>query len=680
MLKIKNLLRQTATGMLVSLLVVFYPLGAYAQTTDPAVEDSAASSQQASESTTAQPSDSTTASSSSSAAPDEYVYNSETGKWENDNYTWDPATGQTAPKNQQDYSYNPSTGQWDTTEYYYDPATGRYEPNNVSAAQATNDTQAASADEAGYSGEIANTGPDSTNTIDNNSTNNGIFDLFYNTNISNNINSTATSGNASILHNTAGGSALSGNADAMANILNLLHSSWDPNIAQFNASIVGDIYGDLFFDPTQLVSGTGPNSSNTINNSATNNLDVNLIADTTINNNVNLTALSGDSTVADNTSAGDATTGSANAVANVINMINSLITAGDSFYGTVNIYGDLDGDILLPPNLLELLIADTGPDSSNLITNDTTTNLNLSLTTNNAINNNIDLNATTGSAEVSGNTIGGNATTGEATTNLNIFNLTGSNVVGKNAMLVFVNVLGDWVGLIMNAPTGSSSALLTGPGSTNTINNSTDTNLDFDATFNNTINNNINVNSGSGDALVSGNTSAGNATSGDATASANIFNLVDSQMEFDDWFGVLFINIFGNWNGSFGVNTAAGNKTNPTTTSGGSGGAGSPSQNNTAAASPRGFMGFVPRVFGATGYDNSDSSAATVTSQTATNTFPTPPSDALSTASQETIPEVVTNSAKAAAGRNWLPPLIAIMLGVALLGGERLLALFRGRP
>src|SRR5690606_32678556 len=66
------------------------------------------------------------------------------------------------------------------------------------------------------------------------------------------------------------------------------------------------------------------------------------------------------------------------------------------------------------------------------------------------------------------------------------------------------------------------------------------------------------VNAQSGDASVTGNTAAGDAQSGDATASVNIANISNSTFSLSDWLGVLFINVFGTWNGSFGVDTAAG--------------------------------------------------------------------------------------------------------------------------
>jgi hypothetical protein len=83
-----------------------------------------------------------------------------------------------------------------------------------------------------------------------------------------------------------------------------------------------------------------------------------------------------------------------------------------------------------------------------------------------------------------------------------------------------------------------------------------------DATLNNTnnqaINNNVNVNAQSGDADVTHNTSGGNATTGNATASASIVNMINDSLNLNGWFGLLFINVFGTWNGSFGINTSAG--------------------------------------------------------------------------------------------------------------------------
>jgi hypothetical protein len=181
-----------------------------------------------------------------------------------------------------------------------------------------------------------------------------------------------------------------------------------------------------------------------------------------------------------------------------------------------------------------------------------------------AITNAINSSTTTGDASVSGNTSAGSATSGIAKGNITLLNLTGSNTVGKNDLLVFVNVLGKWVGVIMNAPTGSTAADLgggitqSGPGSNNVLANNVTDNSTTTNNANLAIHNNVNVGAHSGDATVSNNTRGGNARSGNAYTAVNILNMEGSNLSLSDWFGVLFINVFGFWNGSFGVNTSAG--------------------------------------------------------------------------------------------------------------------------
>jgi hypothetical protein len=169
--------------------------------------------------------------------------------------------------------------------------------------------------------------------------------------------------------------------------------------------------------------------------------------------------------------------------------------------------------------------------------------------------NNVKLAAQSGQAAVMDNTTAGNATTGNANTNVVIFNLSGHAVVASNSLLVFVNVLGKWVGVIVDAPVGATSAVIGNGVTSNTV---IPPNLSIVNNNNNQITNNINLNSLSGNATVAANTLAGNAVSGNATSSANIANISNSQFGLTGWFGVLFINVFGNWYGSFGINTSAG--------------------------------------------------------------------------------------------------------------------------
>ena len=115
---LRNNLKRSFIIILVLLQVVFFPrIGFTEGTTDTPSSDTPTT-------TTTGPAEPTGADSET------FVYNPDTGLWENDYYTWDPVTKQTAPKpGTVDYSYNPDTGKWDTTEWRYDAPSGKYVPN-----------------------------------------------------------------------------------------------------------------------------------------------------------------------------------------------------------------------------------------------------------------------------------------------------------------------------------------------------------------------------------------------------------------------------------------------------------------------------------------------------------------------------------------------------------------------
>jgi hypothetical protein len=525
------------------------------------------------------------------------------GKYTNAYYVYNPATGAESPLFSRDYSYSCSTNTWTMVDWSYSPARRTFVQSRITASPTpnlpTNCPVAAASTGDSSDSAISGSGTGSTNSVNNNGTSNSTAANSTNLTVGNTISSQARTGDAFILGNTTGGNADSGNAESIANVANLLQSTtnvFGPNTIMFTADINGDVNGDFMFDPSAVLGDTGTDSTNAANNNLTVNSNTSNDVNAQINNNIDVGASTGDATVSHNTTGGDATTGNATAIANLMNLINSTVTSGQSFVGTININGSLNGDILLPQNLIDQLIAASGTDSSNssstnLSANSTETN---NLTAN--IGNIITSSADTGDATVAGNTNAGTATSGNAGNNVTILNMTGSNVIGKNNILVFVNVLGTWVGMIVNAPTGSTSASL-GGGITNTgsnSNNSTNTNATLSSALTNNanlgINNNVNVHANSGDATVSGNTNGGNATSGDANTAVNILNIAGSNLNLSDWFGVLFINVFGNWNGSFGVNTAAGN-TQATTSA-------SP---ETSASASNQFASFIAHTTGSTG-------------------------------------------------------------------------------
>lgn len=570
-----------------------------------------------------------------------YHYDCTSGMWVSQYYTFDPNTGNVTYNQPIYYTYNPRTGNYDYTVYIYSAPNGDYEPYSSSvstppagAVVVGAPTPQPSSDPSGGSGSdpsISNTGDNSNNTINDNgggdtsingtganSTNtinasgNNVLATTNNNllSIANLLNSQATSGNAVVIGNTVGGDAASGNAMDEATIMNMLQSSSNVlgsgNVVTFVKNIDGNVNGDLLFDPSalgQVQPAVAPSGNN--------NITFNNQTNANINNNVNLGAHSGDATVSQNNSGGNATSGAAEAIANVVNLIDSAVSAGKSFVGTININGNLNGDILIPPSFINQLIAtnvptititNTGASSNNTVNDNHTNTVNATNTNNEGINNNVHSTSSSGTANVSGNTSGGDATSGNAANSITAFNLTGSNVIGANDLLVFVNVLGTWVGMIVNAPPGATAAELcgggcsvnnTGAGSNNTINSNGSNTVNSHNTNNLGITNNINLGAQSGNTNVTGNTKGGNATSGDAKTGANLLNVENSSFSLSNWFGILFINVFGTWNGSFGINTAAGDPAASPTTNGAAG-----------APAPALFFRFIPT--GGSGFDFSE--------------------------------------------------------------------------
>jgi hypothetical protein len=400
--------------------------------------------------------------------------------------------------------------------------------------------------------------------------------------------------------NTTGGNAQTGAANVVANVVNLLNSAWNwagGALNFFAKNLFGNQTGDITLNPTaatggggslgaapSTISNTGPNSTNTI--SGLNNYSIQAVnaATGTINNNINVLANSGNAGVTGNTTGGNASSGNATATVDLLNLINASIGSGQSFFGLLNIFGNLNGDILFPLGFLTnalasgsgttpatgaASVAGTGPNSTNGINQSTQNSVAITNSPTTSIANNISSGAQSGNATTAGNTTAGNATTGSATTNTNTYNLANTNLVGDNAVLVLVNVLGHWMGAIMNLPTAntSTSALLTGnatingtgPSSNNQIGQSANNNLAITNTPVSTITNNVRAGAVSGDATVSNNTTGGNATSGNAAVATNVANIVNSSLNLSKWFGVLVVNVFGDWIGSVNKDTAAGN-------------------------------------------------------------------------------------------------------------------------
>lgn len=356
---------------------------------------------------------------------------------------------------------------------------------------------------------------------------------------------TATTGDAVVTENQTAGSAQSGTATADTTAATIVNSTTDlANAGTFTKDVDGTVVGDITLEPLITTSLQDAVASQHLLPS---------VAAATIaaGQTLVVAATSGDASVTKNSQAGDAITGSAIAHANSITVVNSALVSQGAFIGTVNILGNLEGDILISPSFLPSLVAARPPvtdASSEQLTSDT------------QVQTDVLLSATSGSASLLSNGTVGDAASGSASTNLIAYTMIGNDLTAGTGLLVFVNVLGEWVGSIVASPQGAVSAFLASD-----ITEQSAAPLAVQHTAATTITHAIQVSARSGDALVAENTTAGSALSGKAMASANVVTLLQNRMALSGWLGVLFINVFGNWHGSFGIDTAYGNLPDPVT-------------------------------------------------------------------------------------------------------------------
>jgi|GEM_PF-1126682 len=557
------------------------------------------------------------------------------------NWVYDTTIPQWVAADQASFQCDMTSGYYLSTKYYYDKQTGWYEIIPASAPKpdymitapsvvhtvlgdlvvGSKDYQIASA--LGLlnttngimmtnpgSASVMASGQAGTNAPGGSSTGQSWFDMTSLVNVMTALQSTAQTGNVAANSNTQVGNAVTGAATVIANLINLLSSAWswsNGGLNYFISNLFGNNTGDINLNLAPASGGTsgalgntasvaGPTGTGSTNQAGiVNNGGVTVNGQTTGNivNNVDLAAQSGNATAGQNTVAGNVATGDATAMVDIINLINSYISSGSSFFGILNIFGNLNGDILFPNGFLNGALANgtggantasvggTGPDSTNqaAISNNNPTTVNN--TVSNQVNNNILTSAASGSANVSANTASGNVATGSAQTNQSLFNLSNTSLFSDNAVLVIVNVLGHWVGKIMSLPGAntSGSALLTsnaqsaplpsntasvagptGASSTNqaTIDNSQPTAVNLQTSG--TITNNVNVGAQSGNAAATQNTAVGDVSTGNAKAASSIANIFNTVLNVKHWFGVLIVNVFGSWIGDVGNNTAAGDQ------------------------------------------------------------------------------------------------------------------------
>ena len=261
----------------------------------------------------------------------------------------------------------------------------------------------------------------------------------------------------------------------------------------------------------------------------------------------NYATLTNDITAVDNTgdnsasSSGDLiiNTGNAYALVQLLNKVNLTLVDSTIHIVSVNIYGTMNGNIILP---------DTPHSTGSQV-------LSLTATNNATVTNTIQNTSDTG-----GNTTltagSGTISTGNATSIVNVTNIINTILLNATFEHLYINTFGQWQGNFLgweglSPQSGGESMDLVQMSDTSTSNNTNEGNMNVSNTANvtNTISNTAN----SGGNVATGENSA--ITTGNAYAYINLMNFINSLfVNSHGFFG--FINIFGALNGNIGGQSA----------------------------------------------------------------------------------------------------------------------------
>lgn len=401
-----------------------------------------------------------------------------------------------------------------------------------------------------------------------------------------------SSSGGNTLNNNDGTAQLStGDVDLMVTLLNILNLNiTGEEFTHLIVNIFGDLTGDVDLDKiAQNIGMTDEQieaiSRNELTEQETNNYLINNNNQAVVDNDVNVLGVSGNNDLSNNEDKTSVLTGRIKILVALINFINTNYVGTEWYFAMVNIFGSLQGDLVLPdPN--QFLVDESAIANNTSENNGTDTNIknedNISSQNENQvdINNNISVSGDTGSNtaydnddQVNQNTGGVNAV-GQLTNWLNV------NIFGNNWVLLVINVFGKWYGQILGFPQAGNieapenGMLMLAAGGVNgagpqvdqssqsqNSNSKIEETNNWDVKNNNQaqVDNNLQVSGVSGGNSTNNNEDPVFVNTGWIDISANLLNIVNMNITGKNWMLVI-VNIFGDFIGDItfpGVKKAA---------------------------------------------------------------------------------------------------------------------------
>ena len=340
---------------------------------------------------------------------------------------------------------------------------------------------------------------------------------------------------------TSGPEIVSGEAIALANVLNIVNTNLVNSSGEvIFSNVLEDQIGGIDFRN----GGGNGTACEFLSCEQVTDVEVHLVNDAFIENAIVVEASSGDNLIEDVSASSSAsiTTGNAYAGLNLVNIANTNFINSNYLLVTMNAFKDVSGDIIFP-SLQNFFGA-----QSLQSTAQTTALLNTA-----DISNSLTMSAETGENSTSGSAL--SVTTGDSFSLANVFNQLNTTLSGGDSISILLRVHGTWLGELfgmipgMSVTEGPDGSYYIGSGSQF---GSRASDALVAATNTARISNTVRVGATTGNNEISS-AHTGLISTGDAYAGANVVNIANATVIGRNWI-LAVINIFGDFNGnlSFG--------------------------------------------------------------------------------------------------------------------------------
>ena len=343
---------------------------------------------------------------------------------------------------------------------------------------------------------------------------------------------------------------LTGDAQVDVNISNIVNTNVTGDGTLLAVDLTDQVIGDLDFsggfsqgqDQGALASEHAQVRDVVVNNAN----------DANVTNTLSVTANTGDNQANGNAGHALIVTGDANAQVNISNIVNTNIIGTGWQFSVLNVFGDWQGNLYLPA-MQQALHQSTGQAVGVQVANANSA----------GVLNDISVLASSGENQAEGD---GQSTiiTGQAQAVTNVLNVLNSNIFSSHWDFVKINTFGAWQGQVYGLPQDAeyietADGLLIWNGQTvgdalvveddETYQFSDGPSVIVQNQNDATVSNIVTVAATTGGNTASNNQGNGTISTGDATATVNVANYVNTNLVGDNWMYAL-VNVFGSWQGN----------------------------------------------------------------------------------------------------------------------------------